>query len=88
MSDILFNKAGVPLIGYGTRGAFMTTTGVPAQKPKTTEPKDTEQDKTSVDNIYISDWGAGNKDIKPELKTATSTVKLKMKISLIFSLIM
>lgn len=61
MSELLFNKAGVPLIGYGTRGAFMTTTGVPAQKPKTTEPKDPEQDKTSVDNIYISDWGAGNK---------------------------
>jgi len=61
MADLLFNKAGVPLIGYGTRGALITTTGTPAIKPKTTEPKDPDQEKTSVANFYISDWGTGNK---------------------------
>ncbi|NQU51640.1 MAG: hypothetical protein HQ522_03780 [Bacteroidetes bacterium] len=60
MADILFNKAGAPLIGYGTRGALMTTTGTPDKKLNMAQPKDPEKDKTSIDNIDVSDWGAGN----------------------------
>jgi hypothetical protein len=64
MANIQFNKSGVPLIGYGTRGAFITTMGAPspAQKPKTVaEPQNDDPDKTTIDKIEISDWGTGNK---------------------------
>lgn len=62
MAQIQFNQNGIPLIGYGTRGAFITTTGAPAQKPKKiAEPHDNDPDKTTIDKIEISDWGAGNK---------------------------
>lgn len=59
MANILFNNKGVPLIGYGTRGVIMATTGAP--KPfKKEEPKDPDQDKTYIDKFEISDWGTGN----------------------------
>lgn len=59
MANILFNNKGVPLIGYGTKGVIMATTGAP--KPfKKEEPKDPDQDKTYVDKFEISDWGSGN----------------------------
>ena len=60
MAEVQFNKSGVPLMGYGTRGVFMSTTGTPAIKPKIAEPKDAGKDKTTVDKIDISDWGVGN----------------------------
>jgi len=60
MAEVQFNKQGVPLMGYGTRGAFISTTGTPTVKPKTAEPKDPERDKTTIDGIDISDWGTGN----------------------------
>ena len=61
MADVLFNSSGLPLIGYGTRGAFITTTGAPAEKPKKlAQPQDDDPDKTLIDGFEISDWGAGN----------------------------
>ena len=60
MAEIQFNNKGVPLMAYGTKGAFITTSGTPDIKPKTAEPKDPERDKTTVDKIDISDWGTGN----------------------------
>jgi len=60
--DLIFNKSGVPLVGYGTRGVFMSTSGTPGVKPiKKAEPKDPDADKTSVGDIEISDWGTGNR---------------------------
>ena len=59
MADILFNKAGVPLMAYGSKGAIINTTGAPAL-PKTAQPKDPLRDKTIIDNIEIADWGTGN----------------------------
>jgi hypothetical protein len=62
MAKVQFNNNGVPLIGYGTRGVFFTTMGAPLQKPvKIAEPQNNDPDKTSIDDIDISDWGAGNK---------------------------
>ena len=61
MSNVQFNKSGVPLIGYGTRGVFLTTMGAPEFKPKKlSTPQNDDPDKTSVQNYDIADWGAGN----------------------------
>jgi hypothetical protein len=61
MADIQFNKSGIPLIGYGNRGLYLSTMGAPEQKPKNiAAPQQTDPDKTSIENYYISDWGAGN----------------------------
>jgi hypothetical protein len=61
MAEIVYNNAGAPLIGYGTRGYFFNTTGAPKEKPSlAASPKDPEVDKTSVGDIEISDWGTGN----------------------------
>ena len=61
MADIQFNKSGVPLIGYGNRGLYLSTMGAPEQKPKNiAAPLQTDPDKTSIENFYVSDWGAGN----------------------------
>ena len=61
MSNIQFNKSGVPLIGYGSRGLYLSTMGAPEQKPKKlATPQQADPDKTSIENFYVSDWGAGN----------------------------
>jgi len=61
MANILYNTQGIPLIGYGTKGTYISTSGVPGMKPKrTAAPKDPDHDKTSLDNFEISDWGTGN----------------------------
>ena len=61
MSDILFNKSGVPLIAYG-KSYQATTTGTPAVKPKnTSQPtKNPDEDILSVGNIQVSAWGPAN----------------------------
>lgn len=80
--DILKNKAGVPLIAYGS-SFVATTTGAPAEKKeempskKTTKievslPKDDDPDKTSVSTIEIVDWGTGNKFPEDALATIES----------------
>lgn len=49
------------MIAYGNRGVFLTTMGAPDIKPtKIATPQQADPDKTSVENIYISDWGTGN----------------------------
>lgn len=58
-TELIFNKSGVPLVGYGTRGAFFNTTGAPEIKKEM--PKQHDTDNTVVDNIEISDWGTGNR---------------------------
>ena len=61
MAEVLYNRSGVPLIGYGSRGTFIDTTGAPDTKPKTlVTPKQAEPEKTSVGNIVISNWGSSN----------------------------
>lgn len=61
MAEALFNSKGVPLIGYGTRGVYLSTTGAPVEKPKKlAQPQDDDPDKTIIDKIEISDWGTGN----------------------------
>jgi len=61
MAELLFNKSGVPLIGYGTRGVYLSTMGAPEEKPKKiSSPQPADPDKTSLENYYISDWGSGN----------------------------
>lgn len=73
MSDIQFNNAGIPLIGYGTRH-FFTTTGGPSgkskenvskKKSKDERPEVSEQsvkveDKVTIDGLEIVSWGANN----------------------------
>jgi len=34
MAEVLYNRSGVPLIGYGNRGTYINTTGTPDTKPK------------------------------------------------------
>ena len=61
MANVQFNNAGVPLIGYGTRGLYLSTMGAPEEKPKKqASPKDADPDKTTLDNLIISDWGSAN----------------------------
>ena len=61
MANVQFNKVGVPLIGYGSRGLYLSTMGAPEEKPKKiAAPQQADPDKTSLENYNISDWGAGN----------------------------
>jgi hypothetical protein len=59
--EMLYNASGTPLVGYGTRGVFMSTTGAPQPPVKKAEPKNDDPDKTMVGEIEISDWGSANK---------------------------
>jgi hypothetical protein len=63
MANLVFNNAGVPLVGFGTKsGMYINTTGAPTEKPKkVAEPTDNDPDKTIIGNIEIADWGAGNR---------------------------
>ena len=62
MAKALFNSSGVPLIGYGTKGMYLSTNGAPPDKLKQlSQPSIADPDKTSVNNIELSDWGSGNK---------------------------
>ena len=61
MAKVLYNKTGVPLIGYGNRGLYLNTMGVPEEKPKKiATPQQADPDKTSIENHSISDWGSAN----------------------------
>jgi hypothetical protein len=61
MAEVQFNKSGVPLIGYGNKGVYISTMGTPEEKPKKiAAPQQADPDKTSLENLNISDWGAGN----------------------------
>jgi len=61
MASVEYNNQGVPLIAFGTRGVFLNTTGAPTEKPKKlATPTEADPEKTSVDNIAISDWGTNN----------------------------
>ena len=63
MANLVFNNAGVPLVGFGTRsGMYLSTTGAPDARPKKiSTPAEKDPDKTTVGDIQIADWGAGNK---------------------------
>ncbi|MCY1720159.1 hypothetical protein OU798_07385 [Prolixibacteraceae bacterium Z1-6] len=62
MAQAEFNNKGVPLVAFGNRGVYLSTTGAPAPKPKkTAEPKNDDPDKTLLEGIEISDWGTGNR---------------------------
>ena len=51
MANVQFNKVGVPLIGYGSRGLYLSTMGAPQEKPKKLEtPQQADPDKTSIEN--------------------------------------
>lgn len=61
MVEVLYNRGGVPLIGYGSRGTYINTTGVPETRPKPLAgPQQADPDKTSVGDIEISNWGSNN----------------------------
>lgn len=61
--DLLFNKKGVPLVGFG-REMFVSTTGAPTAavaRERGTLPVDTRQDLSiAIDNLKISPWGTDN----------------------------
>lgn len=60
MSEVLFNKAGVPLIAYGTKH-FVSTVGAPADvKPNTSKQTEVVEDKSSVDKVSVVNWGPNN----------------------------
>ena len=61
MANVQFNKAGAPLIGYGNKGTFISTTGAPLEKPKNiSAPQQADPDKTSLEGVNIADWGSAN----------------------------
>ena len=60
MAEVVYNNKGVPLIGYGTRGVYISTTGAPEKLKNLASPTVADPEKTAVGNIEISDWGAGN----------------------------
>jgi hypothetical protein len=64
MATLEYNAGGTPLVGFGSRGVFMSTIGTPSTPPpkpsKTAEPKNDDPDITYVDDFEISDWGIGN----------------------------
>lgn len=59
--DILFNKQGIPLIGYGKK-SFISTIGVPfnAKTQSPAQPKEDPDDTISVKNLNTVSWGDGN----------------------------
>jgi hypothetical protein len=60
MAEILFNKAGVPLIAYG-KSYQATTTGAPVDKlKKTSQPKDPNEDYLTVGDVKLASWGSAN----------------------------
>lgn len=61
MATVQFNNSGIPLIGYGSRGLYLSTMGAPEDKPKKiSNPQEYDPDKTSLQDIDVADWGAGN----------------------------
>lgn len=60
MSDILFNKEGIPLLGFGKK-AFFTTTGMPGIKAVTPDiPKADPEDTSFVKKYETVSWGDNN----------------------------
>ncbi len=60
MAEILYNNAGVPLVGFG-KSFVLDTVGGPLQKPKSTsEPKTIDPVTISVDDTDYVSWGSGN----------------------------
>ena len=58
MANVQFNKADAPLIGYGTRGVFLSTMDAPEEKPKKLSiPQQADPDKTSIEGVNVADWG-------------------------------
>ena len=89
MAKALFNSSGVPLIGYGTKGMYLSTNGAPPDKLKQlSQPSIADPDKTSVNNIELSDWGSGNKFPKTadELINSVSVLNSGLKFIRNFTL--
>lgn len=60
MSNVLFNKAGVPLIAYGTKH-FISTAGAPSDlRPNTSKQTEIVEDKSTIGNVSVVNWGANN----------------------------
>ncbi len=61
MADIIFNAKGVPLLASG-RSYLGATTGVPADKPNSANPKPSkiDLDRTTIGNYEIASWGSNN----------------------------
>lgn len=59
MSEVLFSKTGVPLIGYG-KGSLITTKGTPTNLKEADRTKEILDDNLSFDNYKISPWGTNN----------------------------
>lgn len=60
MAELLFNNAGVPLLGFGTR-YFAQTIGTPADKPKgVSTPQPYDPEKSYIGEYKVADWGTGN----------------------------
>src|SRR5664279_5096137 len=61
MADIIFNAKGVPLLASG-RSYLGATTGVPADKPNSANPKPAkiDLDRTTIGNYEIASWGSNN----------------------------
>ncbi len=61
MATAEYNNSGVPLVAFGTKGMFLSTTGAPEKPKKVASPQDPDPDKTIIDNVTVSDWGTGNR---------------------------
>ncbi len=69
MADVVFNRAGVPLVGYGS-SHFFQTTGVPLGAASVAasgsgsgvlSPSSADLPKTFLDSFEVADWGSGNR---------------------------
>ncbi len=59
MAELVFNNAGVPLLGYG-KSYLAVTTGSPDKPKSVSSPQNDDPDYASVGDYKVADWGSSN----------------------------
>lgn len=73
MAELVFNKAGIPLLGYGT-SFHMQTIGMPETSQKAVaKPKPEVEDSSTIGNTDFVNWGASNDFPETALATIRKT---------------
>ena len=101
MADVVFNRAGVPLVGYGS-SHFFQTTGAPLGAASAAAfsasasgsgsvvlaPSSAELPKTFVDSFEVADWGSGNRfpDMADQLVSRVGVLNTGLKFIRNFTL--
>lgn len=85
MTDIVFNNAGVPLMGYSKK-FFFSTTGAPAESLPISKQTDKVEDSSNIGSYKFVNWGDGNNfpgeaaDIIGKTGVLNTALKLNMKV--------